>query len=168
MIQIDITNEHSHAVDEDRLRRAVRAIFEAEALTSATVSVAIVDDATIHRLNNGFLGHDRPTDVLSFVLDRTEDALDGEVIVSADTAAAVAQRFGWTAADELLLYVIHGTLHLVGYDDQDPEALLEMRTRERQFLARFGLTPRYSSKTRNGVPEGRGKKRRMRQSSQER
>src|SRR5688572_23866304 len=141
MFNIEITNEHTHAVDEYRLRRAVRAILEEEALESATVSVAIVDDATIHRLNKDFLSHDRPTDVLSFVLDRTESALDGEVIVSADTAAAASERFGWTAADELLLYVIHGTLHLVGNDDQDPEALRKMRTRERQFLADFGLTP---------------------------
>ncbi|MEX2141345.1 MAG: rRNA maturation RNase YbeY [Pirellulales bacterium] len=143
MLHIAITNQQTQAVDEDRLRRAVRAILEEEGLRSATVSVAIVDDATIHRLNRVYLQHDIPTDVLSFVLDRTETSLDGEVIVSADTAAAKAARFGWTMADELLLYVIHGTLHLADYDDQEPQALAEMRARERHYLASFGLNPRY-------------------------
>jgi probable rRNA maturation factor len=143
MLHIAITNEQTQAVDEDRLRRAVRAILKEEGVRSAAVSVAIVDDATIHRLNREYLQHNIPTDVLSFVFDRTETSLDGEVIVSADTAAATAAQFGWTTTDELLLYVIHGTLHLVGYDDQAPQALGEMRARERHYLASFGLVPRY-------------------------
>ena len=58
--------------------------------------------------------------MLSFVLESSNGCLEGEVIVSADRAAAVAPKYGWSAADELLLYVIHGTLHLVGYDDVTP------------------------------------------------
>jgi probable rRNA maturation factor len=156
MFQIDITNEHTYPVDEGRLRSAVRAILKDEAITSATISVAIVDDATIRRLNRDYLRHDSPTDVLSFVLDRAAGSLDGEVIVSADTAAAAAEQFGWTAADELLLYVIHGTLHLVGYDDQNHPALMEMRDRERKFLADFGLAPRYAMNRDVSAKNGRG------------
>lgn len=146
MLQIAIANEQTlHAVNEDRLRCAVRAILADESGRSAKVSVAIVDDATIHRLNREFLQHDCPTDVLSFVLDETETTLEGEVIASAGTAAESAACYGWTTDDELLLYVIHGTLHLVGYDDQQPQALAEMRARERHYLARFGLNPRYDA-----------------------
>ncbi len=113
------------------------------ALREADVSLAIVDDPTIHRINREFLQHDYPTDVLSFLLERSADRLEGEVIASADTAIGSAARYGWAPADELLLYVIHGTLHLVGYDDLAPEPQVTMRERERDYLKHFGLEPRY-------------------------
>jgi probable rRNA maturation factor len=143
-IQVEINNEQSTlAVDEPRFTRAVTAILAGEGIAAGTVSLAVVDDPTIHDLNRRFLAHDYPTDVLSFVLESEAGYLEGEVIVSADTAAASAARFGWHAADELLLYVIHGTLHLVGYDDLEPELLTKMRERERHYLGLFGLLPRY-------------------------
>ena len=73
--------------------------------------------------------------MLSFVLERGEGFLDGEVVVSAETALRTAPRFGWSAAEELLLYVIHGTLHLAGYDDATPEQQAAMRGRETEYLA---------------------------------
>ena len=88
---------------------------------SARLSLAVVDDPTIHELNRRHLNHDWPTDVLSFVLEERDGHLEGEVILSADTAAAAATEVGWPAAAEQLLYVIHGMLHLVGYRDKtDP------------------------------------------------
>jgi probable rRNA maturation factor len=152
MFQISITNvQTTHAIDCDRLEAAVRTVLEEEGAKSATISVAVVDDATIHRLNRYYLQHDEPTDVLSFVLDENEKTLDGEIVISANTAAATAARFGWTIGDELLLYVVHGTLHLVGYDDRAPEALREMRDRERHYLMAFGLTPRYDEVAQSAV-----------------
>jgi probable rRNA maturation factor len=62
-----------------------------------------------------------------------------DIIFSAYTALTAAPRYGWSAGDELLLYVIHGALHLVGYDDQTPEAQAEMRRQEAAVLARLGL-----------------------------
>jgi len=155
MYDIAITNEQTlQAVDEGRLRMAVRAILEEEGVARATISLAVVDDAAIHRLNRDFLGHDEATDVLSFVLEARDGVLDGEIIVSAQTAATTAARYGWTTADELLLYVIHGALHLVGYDDQGPEAMAEMRLRERHFLSYFGLVPRYDDEAAGGLVSG--------------
>ena len=107
--------------------------------SEVTLSIAVVDDSTIHRLNREFLDHDEPTDVISFVLEREGERLDGEVIASAETAIAAAREIGWPAADELLLYVIHGTLHLVGFDDLTAEARAEMRGRERHYLALMGV-----------------------------
>ena len=79
--------------------------------------------------------------VLSFVLERTDSHLEGEVIVSAETAVRAALQYSWTAADALLLYVTHGLLHLGGYDDQAPSDRALMRARERHYLAQFGLEP---------------------------
>jgi probable rRNA maturation factor len=83
--------------------------------------------------------------VLSFVLDSDDEAqsLDGEIITSADYAAREALRYGWTTDDELLLYVIHGCLHLVGHDDHTPEGRAAMRAAETRHLAEFGLKHRY-------------------------
>jgi probable rRNA maturation factor len=143
-LQMEVSNEQELlAVDEGRLREAVGRVLAEEGLRAATISLAIVDDATIRPLNARYLGHDYATDVLSFVLEQSDGSLEGEVIVSAETAIATAARFGWRPEDELLLYVIHGTLHLVGYDDLTPEALNRMRQRERHYCSTFGLEPRY-------------------------
>jgi probable rRNA maturation factor len=144
MIEIACANQQTtHSADETRLTDAARLVLTEEGVADANLSLAVVDDPTIHALNRRYLQHDYPTDVISFVLDPGPPRLEGEVIVSADTAAAVSTRFGWKFEDELLLYVIHGTLHLVGYDDLTEAAQLQMRTAERRYLLRFGLVPRY-------------------------
>lgn len=143
-LQVVLTNEQSqHPIDDDRLCQGARAVLAGEGMHTATLSLAVVDDPQIHELNRQFLQHDYPTDVLSFLLDSGEGALEGEVIVSADTAAREAQRFGTSTADELLLYVIHGTLHLCGFDDTTEKAAAAMREREAHYLAEFGVEHRW-------------------------
>lgn len=108
--------------------------------------MAVVDDATIHELNRRYLDHDYPTDVLSFFVDFVEnhpvgEHIEGEIVVSADTARATAKQVGWKAHHELLLYIVHGMLHLVGYEDHNRRAAREMRQKEREVLAALGLPP---------------------------
>jgi probable rRNA maturation factor len=144
VIEVDVSNQQAAPwIDADRLKAAAEAVLEAAGIASAEVSLAVVDDATIQRLNRQYLQRDEATDVLSFVLQRDDQQLEGEVVVSADTAASCSARFGWSAADELLLYVIHGTLHLVGYEDTTAAAREAMRAEERRHLSRFHLAPRY-------------------------
>ena len=122
-------------VDRRRMRRAVEQIVRDAEITAAQISVAIVDDPTIARLHQQFLNDPEPTDVLSFVLERSPEALEGEVVVSAETAQSCAPRYGCTAADELLRYVVHGTLHLVGYDDTTARKRAIMKKREGEYLS---------------------------------
>jgi probable rRNA maturation factor len=139
MIQVAVANEQAdYPIDESLLRRAVTHVLRTHDYRSATISIAVVDNPKIHELNKQFLNHDYPTDVLSFLLDEDQQQLDGEVIVSAEMAACEAARFNWTPTAELLLYVILGTLHLVGYDDTTAEAAAEMRQAEADILAEFG------------------------------
>jgi probable rRNA maturation factor len=133
-------------VEENRLRAGICAVLAGEGIQRANISVAIVDDYEIHELNRRFLNHDYATDVLSFALEQAEGFVEGEIIISADTATEFANRFGWAPADELLLYAVHGTLHLVGYDDQTAQAQNEMRERETVYLSQFGLRPRYEER----------------------
>ncbi len=129
----------SLAIDEDRLIAVANIILAESEYPSATVSIAVVDDPTIQALNVQYLKHDYPTDVLSFVLEESPERVEGELVISTDTAIREAAEAGWTASDELLLYVIHGTLHLIGYDDHEPVDQVEMYAAEAHYLQRMGL-----------------------------
>ena len=143
-MQIELANQQeTHPVDSERLVTAVRQVLEGEGIERAEISIAVVDDPTIHQLNVTYLQHDYPTDVLSFLLDHQAGYIDGELVVSADTAAMQADRYGWALADELLLYVIHGALHLAGYEDATDAQRNTMREREDYYLARHGLEPHH-------------------------
>lgn len=145
MLSIDLSNEQETlAFDENRLKQAAEGILREAGFSDGSLSIAIVDDPTIHQLNRQFLAHDYPTDVLSFLLEQEGSRLEGEVIASADTALRTAQQIGWPADDELLLYVVHGTLHLIGHDDASDELRDTMRAAERRCLTRFGIELRDS------------------------
>src|SRR5262245_58952401 len=136
--RVDVANETDAQVDSARLAAAVQIVLADSVCKSAIVSIAIVDDATIHKLNRQFLEHDYPTDVLSFALEEPP-RLEGEIIASIDTARREAEEAGWTAEDELLLYAVHGALHLMGHDDHEPDDAADMRAAERAILARLGV-----------------------------
>jgi probable rRNA maturation factor len=143
MLSIEVSNRQTaFDPDAERLQQAAEAVLRDAGIADAQLSIAVVDDSTIHALNRQYLGHDEPTDVLSFLLERDGEHLEGEVIVSADTALRAAKEFGWGVHDELLLYVIHGTLHLIGYDDQSDDERAAMRAAECRYLSRFGLDAR--------------------------
>ena len=157
-------------VDHVFIDVVIRRVLQEEQISTAKISVAIVSDAEIHRVNREFLGHDYPTDVISFLLneplganarinfdlhDADEpdvlhppgddvdlcDFLNGELIVSFETAIREANAHGWSPRAELLLYVVHGLLHLCGYDDLTDETRPLMRSRERELLGFWGLCP---------------------------
>jgi probable rRNA maturation factor len=139
---IECTNLHPAAqVDGERLCEAARRVIDRAGIVGGEISITVVDDGRMHEINLAYLQHDYPTDVLSFLLDRRDRSLEGEVIVSADYAAQQAEQYEWDAANELLLYVVHGCLHLVGYDDTTPTEAERMRGAEREILATFGLNP---------------------------
>lgn len=137
--RISLTNETDVPVDAEQIELAIRWALADSPYDEATVSIAVVDDETIHELNRQFLAHDYPTDVLSFTLEDEPPQLEGEIVVSVDMARQNAVEAGWSADDELLLYVIHGTLHLAGYLDKDPDDYAEMRAAEAAVLDRLGV-----------------------------
>lgn len=127
-----------------RLRQVVRKTLEAEEVADAEISIALVDDAAMHELNRRHLAHDYPTDVLSFELSApAAPCLEGELIISAETAVRQAEEFGWSPQDEVTLYLVHGLLHLCGYDDHGARQKREMRARECAILQIWGLLPHY-------------------------
>ncbi len=127
-------------IDRGRMREVVRTVLAGEGVADAEISLAFVDNATIHTLNKRYLDHDEPTDVLSFPLSEPNSRkLSGELVIGAEVAAAQAAQRGHDVQAELALYVIHGLLHLCGCDDHDDAGAAAMRERERRYLGQLGL-----------------------------
>src|SRR5947208_15681655 len=112
-------NEEVIPIDRGRMREIVRGVLEGERVADHEISLAFVDNPTIHTLNKRYLDHDEPTDVLSFPLSEPNaKKLAGELVVGVEVAQAQAAERGHAVEVELALYVIHGLLHLCGYDDK--------------------------------------------------
>ena len=148
-IQI-IDEQDAISVDGDVVQRAVQRVLADASTNQATISIAIVGNQSIHELNKTYLQHDYATDVLSFVFDRGECSVDGEIVVSAEMAQIIAGRLNVEPHDELLLYIIHGALHLVGYDDKDEAGRKKMLEQEVSTLSALG----FSAPTQRDKPIG--------------
>ena len=126
-----------------RLRRVVRQA----GVDRALITVAAVDDGHMARLHRQYLGLSGPTDVLTFDLRvHPDDPLEGDIVVCVDEAIRQAASRGHDARRELLLYAVHGLLHLLGYNDQDPDPASAMHAREDELLAAIGVGPVYHAK----------------------
>jgi probable rRNA maturation factor len=138
---IEIANRQTRRIPRRWIRRAVVEVLEETRWRTVDISVAVVDDRSMRQLNRRFLGHDFATDVLSFPLAKIprRGILEGEIVVSADTAARQARRWGVPFRNELLLYVVHGMLHLVGYRDHTEGGRRRMRRGERAIFQRLQL-----------------------------
>lgn len=121
----------------DALVAAVKIAAESAGIVAGEIEIAVVDDARIHELNRRHLDHDWETDVISFPYELHENFVSGELIISWETASREAQVTGWAGLTELVLYAIHGTLHLVGMDDQDETQRAEMRRAELAVLGQL-------------------------------
>jgi probable rRNA maturation factor len=141
MIRVAIAcPQETVAVDRGAMRQIVRTVLEGEDLHEAEISLAFVDNPTIHRLNLRYLNHDEPTDVLSFPLgEGNTRRLAGELVIGAEVAQSQADSRGHAVHAELALYAIHGLLHLCGYDDKTEAGAARMRERERLYLRKLGL-----------------------------
>ena len=119
-----------------RLRRRATRALAALGRADRDLHVTVVDDREIRQLNRRYLGARRSTDVLAFNLeDPGLSCLLGEVIISAETAARQAARLGIPAALEMELLLVHGLLHLTGYDDHGSEDARAMHERTREILS---------------------------------
>lgn len=129
-MEVLIRNLQALPVDEQLLVRAAReatrvGLSAPDAPTDSSpdaISIAIVDDRRIAQLNRSYLGREGTTDVIAFEAEDEPDSSSGEVIVSADTAARQAEEYGHSLQRELALLVAHGVLHVLGYEDDNPDA----------------------------------------------
>lgn len=134
-MKVTITNEQDFLpLDEAEIRRALGVLPSVP--KKFKLSLVYLDDAQIAELNRRYLHREGPTDVLAFPMANDF----GEVIVSAETALKEAQAREIEPAGELLLYTIHGVLHLIGYDDKTDDEALQMHAVEKDILTQLGYT----------------------------
>jgi probable rRNA maturation factor len=138
-LALTVTNQTAVPLPSARLRQIAELICADFGIHSGELSLVVVDDQQMRALHHEFLGDDASTDVLAFPLQKNDGFLQGEVIVCWDVAAETATELGCTALDELLLYIAHGVLHLVGLDDTNEADFQRMRQAEIDFLARIGV-----------------------------
>ena len=139
---LEILDEQDElAVDLERIREICERILVDGGITGGKMNVVLVNSDTIRQYNRDFLQHDYPTDAICFPIDdrRSEGYLEGEVLACTEIAAERAAEFGWSAEEELLLYIVHGVLHLTGFDDTTPEQRALMQEKERSYLATLGI-----------------------------
>ena len=137
---ITIANHQRLGVDLARIRRTLRVALRALGVWDQELSLTLVDDRTIRRLNARYRGVRRRTDVLAFPLQGPAPVL-GEAIISVETARRQARSLGHSLAEELDLLCCHACLHLVGYDDRDPVEARLMHAREMQLLGHLHERP---------------------------
>jgi len=153
MIAVRITKHFRGAPGETaNLRTLVRTACERFGVREAIVSIGIVNDAEISQFNMRFLGHEGTTDSLSFDLSDEADPTQPRVfdlIVNGELAAREAARRGHSANAELALYVTHGLLHDLGFDDGTPAAARKMHRTEDEILQHLGYGMVYNSTARS-------------------
>lgn len=125
-------------VPRKKLCELVAFIAKAEGVELRDADIAVVDKDETARLNRAWLGHAGATDVLSFDMSTPgERGVSAQIIVCGDVAAAEARARGLGVQRELMLYVAHGLLHLMGYDDTESKSAETMHAREQELLDEF-------------------------------
>jgi probable rRNA maturation factor len=145
---VDIQNELGFPLDSAHLELAAQTVLAVhEVPAGSEMTVVITDDATITRLNREYRGIDAPTDVLSFPADSMPEEIDaeppylGDLVIAYPYALAQAQREGHAPGDSFALLVVHGTLHLLGYDHDTPENRSVMWQAQEKALLALEISP---------------------------
>lgn len=115
-------------------KKWIKSVIQQYGFRVGDVNVVFCDDPYILEINNSFLGHDYFTDIITFDYSEGE-VLNGELYISIDTVKANAQEYSQNFPDELNRVIIHGFLHLCGFDDHSDEDILKMRAAENSALS---------------------------------
>ena len=144
-IIVEITGDcESLEQSSQRYRNLAQSICKRFGTQQATVSIAIVDDVVIKKVNKEFLNESHKTDVISFDLsDETDDQVHFELIINADEAARQAQTRNHSIEAEIALYITHGLLHNLGFDDGHDDQSRTMHQMEDEILVLAGFGPVY-------------------------
>lgn len=131
---LEVTDRFEPRTERVLIERVVAAVRDYVARPELEVSLLLTDDEEIAALHDTYLGDPTPTDVMSFEIDN-----GAEIVVSVETAQRVAVAAGHDVHAEVALYIVHGLLHTVGFDDIDDDDRRRMRAAERAIMKRLQL-----------------------------
>ena len=132
---------------EAAVRRAVEAALRKERVEEGEIGIVLADDARIRALNKNFRGADKATNVLAFPTAESPGSGPkpiGDIVLAYETMAREAETEGKTAEHHLMHLVVHGTLHLLGFDHVEEADADVMEAHERAILARLGIADPYA------------------------
>ncbi|MBE6101310.1 MAG: rRNA maturation RNase YbeY [Selenomonas ruminantium] len=134
---------------ESYVKAAVEMVGKLYGVENGEVSVTLTNNAYIHTLNKEYRGIDRPTDVLSFALNESEEPemvdgpevnVLGDLIISVERAEEQAADYGHSLRREVAFLTVHGMLHLLGYDHMEDEEREEMEAEQRFVMEKLGIS----------------------------
>lgn len=151
MVEVDISydiKEMYEYSEEEKIREYIEFILKGEKENfddnSYYVSFLLTNNEVIHQINKEYRNMDRPTDVISFAYNETENIgpveIVGDIIISIDKVKEQAQNFGHSEQREFFYLLTHGMLHILGYDHIEPEDKNVMREKEEYYLKSFNYT----------------------------
>ena len=147
MIAVEITQSYAGIeLDVNKLKELVRSVCGDFAVTDAEVSITIIDDAETIKLNKKFLGKGKTTDCISFDLSEETGQKIFDISINGQIAVKQAEDRGHSPQAEAALYIIHGLLHNLGFDDAADEQAEKMHLKEDEILTHAGYGSVYKNK----------------------
>ncbi|MFW6030548.1 MAG: rRNA maturation RNase YbeY [Halanaerobiales bacterium] len=141
MIKIQINNQQEFIELtqelEDFFQEIANKTASIEGYSQGEISIALLDNQEIQKLNKQYREKDMPTDVLSFIMD---EEIWGDIVISTEQAIKQAEDYNHSIKRELAFLTVHGILHLLGYDHQTPGEREEMRRKEERVLSELNLS----------------------------
>ena len=146
-MDIEIINETGTDIEYiPTMKELINFAIKHENLDNVIFNIIIVDNEYIHKLNKEYRGIDRPTDVISFALEDNSDfelegiRVLGDIYISIDKVYEQAEAYGHSNLREICFLMIHGFLHLLGYDHMESEDEKVMFGKQEEILSEFGIT----------------------------
>ena len=134
-VQLIYDIEETADLDDDWLNSICKNILIDKNQNTATISIILTNDKKLLQLKNQYFQQDVLTDVITFNLEEDGDPIDGEIYISLNRVSENAREFKQDTGRELKRVIIHGCLHLLGYDDQTPEGKKTMTRMEDHYLS---------------------------------
>jgi probable rRNA maturation factor len=134
-VTVDWEIDAPQSLAEPDVERLLRPGLDREGQDGAWVfALRFVDDAEIGRLHEAFMGDPSPTDIITFPYDPEDGEQGGDIVISVDTAARNAAEHGWSTDQELRFLVLHGLLHVLGWDDATGTDRAAMLARQHELM----------------------------------
>tara|TARA_B100001769_G_scaffold267177_1_gene254239 strand:+ start:1194 stop:1646 length:453 start_codon:yes stop_codon:yes gene_type:complete len=146
IVNSEIPEDHPDGIiDEEKWRDLAIHTLQAEGVQAGELNLIFVDSQNIQQLNKTYLGKNEPTDVLAFPIDSFDVSITdtplllGDVVICPEKAMENAKAQNKTLEEEIALLVLHGVLHILGYDHAEPNEKAVMKKREKQLLSKLYL-----------------------------
>lgn len=127
-----VNNSSLKYLQSKRIKQTVMNVLIGEEIFNAEINIIALNDENIHVMNNEYLKHDYPTDVISFKIE--EDPILGEVYIGVQTAEEQAKEYNVSLTNEMMRLAAHGTLHIIGYEDDTEQKKKVMHELENKYI----------------------------------